>query len=207
MSRDAVIFALSGTFFGLIVGWILGSQGAAPTPGSTPIQASAPAPAAQADAPALDLRRATELEQEANARPSDAAVRADLGNLYYDAQRFDLAIPWYEAALQLNPSEVNVSTDLAVAYYYVNRVDEALAQIDHSLRVDPNHVKTLLNQGIIRAFGREDLEGATESWERVVALAPDTPEGRSASQALEGLRSHPPGAPAVGGGSEEPESP
>jgi tetratricopeptide (TPR) repeat protein len=178
-----------------------------PAPAAPAMQASAPPSSGQPEAPALDVRRAADLEQQAKARPADASVRADLGNLYYDAQRFDLAIPWYEGSLQLNPKDVDVSTDLAVAYYYVNRVDDALAQIDRSLAVDPTHVKTLLNQGIIRAFGREDLDGATRSWQRVVELAPDSPEGRSARQALEGLKSHPPGAPAAGGGSEEPERP
>ena len=35
------------------------------------------------------------------------------------------------------------------------------------LSVDPAHTKTLLNQGIVRAFGKQDLEGATKSWEHL----------------------------------------
>jgi hypothetical protein len=31
--------------------------------------------------------------------------------------------------------------------------------------------KTLLNQGIVRAFGKQDLDGATQSWERLIAIA------------------------------------
>ncbi len=53
---------------------------------------------------------------------------------------------------------MDVSTDLAVAYYYTQQADRALAQLDHSLKIDPTHLKTLLNQGIIRAFGKQDLE-------------------------------------------------
>jgi tetratricopeptide (TPR) repeat protein len=109
-----------------------------------------------------------------------------------DAKRFDLAIPWYEAALQINPRDVSVSTDLAVCYYSTNQVDRALAQIDKSLAIDPNHVKTIFNQGVIRAWGREDLTGAVESWERVVALDPNGEDGRRAKAAIDTLKSHPP---------------
>ena len=138
--------------------------------------------------PALDSARITRLEQQAAAEPDNASVRTELGNLYFDAERPDLAIPWYEAAARLNPSDVNVSTDLAVSYYYTNQPDRALEQIDQSLSIDPSHLKTLLNQGIIRAFGKQDLAGAAESWERVVAIAPNSPEGQRAQQGLNGLR-------------------
>jgi hypothetical protein len=62
-------------------------------------------------------------------------------------------------------------------------------------------VKTLLNQGIIRAFGREDLAGATEAWKKAVDIAPDSEEGRRAKQLLDGLQGHPAGAPGAAAGS------
>jgi len=198
MRRDAVVFTISGTFFGLILGWILGSQGVGP---GTVRPQSAPAAVASSSQPLpqLDARRVTDLEQQANARPTDAAIRIQLGNLYYDAERFDAAIPWYLAALALDPSLIEASTDLAVCYYYTNQVDQALAQLDRSLEIDPRHAKTLLNQGIIRAFGREDLAGATASWEQVLAIAPQSEEGQRAKQLLDGLQGHPAGAPGTSG--------
>ena len=202
MTRDSFIFAISGTCFGLLVGWILGSQMARPAPPAAAPQAAA-APAQNPGAPApppLDTRRAADLEQQANARPEDAAVRAELGDVYYDAERFDLAMPWYEASLRLDARNVNVSTDLALCYYFTGDADKALRQIDHSLSFDPRHTKTLLNQGIIRAWGKQDLKGATESWEKVVAIAPESDEARRAQLGLDGIRSaHPEGGAAAGG--------
>ncbi len=55
---------------------------------------------------------------------------------------------------------MNVSTDLGVCYYYTNQPDKALEQFDHSLKLDPKHAKTLLNVGIVKAFGKQDLDGA-----------------------------------------------
>ena len=83
----------------------------------------------------------------------------------------------------------SVSTDLGVSYYYNNQPDLAIKQLEHSLQVDPKHTKTLLNLGVVRAFGKQDLKGATEIWRRLVEIAPDSPEGRQAKQALDSLSS------------------
>jgi tetratricopeptide (TPR) repeat protein len=190
VNRDSLAFALAGTFFGLLVGWIIGSQQGRPAapPPAPPTAAATTPPAGGASPPAFDAARAADLERQADARPNDAAVRAELGNLYFDAERYDQAARWYEASLQIDDSNVNVSTDLAVAYYYTQQADRALAQVDHSLKLDSKHLKTLLNQGIIRAFGKQDLSGAAESWQKVVAIAPASEEGRRAQQGLDGLR-------------------
>jgi tetratricopeptide (TPR) repeat protein len=187
MKAESIAFALSGTLFGLIAGWIIGSQNAVPKP-AAPAATSAVAPAPPAQGRALDSARVSRLEQQANAEPSNAVVRTELANLYFDAERFDAAAPWYEAALKLDPSNVNVSTDLGVAYFSMGQADRALAQFDVSLKLDPKHVKTLLNQGIVRAFGKGDRSGAQESWERVVAIAPGSEEAARAEQGLAGIR-------------------
>lgn len=193
MKTESVILGISGAFFGLLVGWMLGSQSPSSSPAAPPVQtAAAPAGGGQAAAPALDLARARELEAIAEREPSNAEVRTQLGNLYFDAERYDQAIRWYEDSLRVDPRNPNVSTDLGVSYYYTNQPDRALAQFEHSLSIDPSHTKTILNTGIVRAFGKQDLEGAAAAWERVIALAPDSPEGQAAKQALDSMRTaHP----------------
>ena len=211
MKPETVITAVSFACFGVLVGWILGSQQSRPASPPAAQQAAAQpsgsggtADTGADPAPPLDLQRATDLERTANAQPANAGVRADLGNLYFDAKRFDQAIPWYLAALKLNPKDADVSTDLAVSYYYSNQVDQALAQLDQSLAIDPKHAKTLLNQGVIRAFGKQDLAGAMQSWQRVVEVDPGTPEAQQAQKFLDTLKTaHPGGSPsgAPGAGS------
>jgi len=182
MSRDGIIFGIAGICFGLILGWIIGSQqaGGRATPMATASAPSGAAPQGQPQAPPIDLQRASALEQQAKSQPNDAKVRGDLGNLYFDGQRFDLAIPWYEASLKIDPKNINISTDLAVCYYYTEQNDKALAQIDQSLKMDARHPTTLLNQGIIRAFGKQDFSGAVESWDKVIAFAPNSPDAARA---------------------------
>jgi hypothetical protein len=53
--------------------------------------------------------------------------------------------------------------------------------------MNPKHTKTLLNKGIVLAFGKEDLKGAAVEWQKVVDLAPTSPEGEAARRALEGV--------------------
>jgi cytochrome c-type biogenesis protein CcmH/NrfG len=214
MKRESLAYAVSGTFFGLLLGWILGSQQAAPamTPASTQTTAAAPATTATTPAPAgasptaqpLDVQRAAGLEKTANAQPSNSSVRFELANLYFDAERFDLAIPWYESGLKIDSQDVDASTDLGVCYYYTNQIDRALAQLDHSLSINPRHAKTLFNQGIVRAFGKQDLKGAAESWQKVIDVAPDSEEAKRARQGLDGLKT---GHGAGGGGGTVPPGP
>ena len=194
MKLESVIYAIAGVFFGLITGWIIGSQQAAmgPRP-STPVAASAPPAASSGAVPGtpapaiLDEGQVQALRNVADRDPKNAVARAQLGNLYYDAGRFTDAIKWYSESLEINPKDVNVSTDLGVSYYYNNQPDLAIKQLEHSLQVDPKHTKALLNMGVVRAFGKQDLKGATDVWRRLVEIAPDSVEGRQARQALESL--------------------
>ena len=196
MKAESIVFAIAGSFFGLIVGWILGSQtpsGSSPRTETTANAVSANTVESSNQATAeVDLNYERTLLSEAEKNPDNAQVRTELGNMYFDAARFNEAAQWYEASLSINPSNANVSTDLGVSYYYTNQPDLALRQFEHSLQVDPRHTKTLLNRGIVRAFGKKDLEGATESWEMVIEIAPDSPEALAAKQALESLvKAHP----------------
>jgi len=200
MKRESLVYLISGTLFGVLVGWIIGTQQAGPGAPAAAAPSSASAPGDVPPAPQLDARRVAELEKTAQAEPSNVAVRVDLGNLYYDAQQYERAAPWYEAALKLNPRDVEVSTDLAVCYYGTNQADRALAQLDKSLAIDPKHAKTLLNQGVIRAFGKEDLRGAAESFQKVIDVAPGTEDAKRAQQGLDGIKASHPGVVGSGRG-------
>src|SRR4029079_10284033 len=102
-----------------------------PAPAAAPSAAQAgggqPAP------PPLDESRASAMKTTAQQNPGDAVTRVQLGNMYFDAGRYQESAEWYEAALKINPKDVNASTDLGIAYYYMNEPDRALAQFDKSL--------------------------------------------------------------------------
>jgi tetratricopeptide (TPR) repeat protein len=207
MKSDAVAFGIAGVLFGLIAGWVIGAQ-------QTTMRPAAPAPQAQAAAPAagapastraavLDDTKVNALKNVAARETSNATPRIELANLYFDAERYDDAIKWYSEALKLAPDNVDVSTDLGVCYYYSNQPDKALEQFDRSLKIDPKHAKTLLNVGIVRAFGKQDLDGAMQAWKQVMELAPGSQEAEAAKRAVDSLQS---AHPASGGGGRKPGS-
>lgn len=213
MKPESIVVGVAGALFGLLCGWMLGAQQVGPVQAPVPqVAATGAAGAAPAGgtpqastAPPIDLAAVQALEKSAAEKPGDAAVRTQLANLYFDAEKYAEATRWYEASLKIAPDNVDVSTDLAVSYYYTNQVDQALTQFARSIEINPKHSKTWLNLGIVRAFGKQDLAGAGQAWNQVVALAPaDSPEARAAKQALDGLKSahpelSPGGAPATNG--------
>jgi tetratricopeptide (TPR) repeat protein len=195
VNKESIAMGLAGVLLGLLAGWIIGSQ-----PGIRQADPAQPAPqtttsaAQQRSGPAIDENRAAQLRSAAEREPRNSAPRVQLGNLYFDGERYDEAARWYAAALEIDPRQVEVSTDLGIAYYYTNRPDLALEQFERSLAIDPTHSKTLLNIGVVRAFGKQDLEGAARAWERVLEVAPNSEEAARAKQGLDGIRSaHPPG--------------
>jgi len=202
MKSDSVAFGVAGIAFGLIAGWIIGTEQAKPAaPPAAAQTAAAPANAASSSTRAaiVDEAKVNALKSVAEKEPTNVKPRVELGNLYFDAERYDDAITWYEQAVKLSPKDENLSTDLGVSYYYTNQPDKALARFDESLKINPKHTKTLLNLGIVRAFGKQDLAGATKAWEQVIALDPTGPEGQAAKRALDTLKSaHGAGGPKPG---------
>lgn len=198
MKSDGVAFGIAGILFGLIAGWIIGSQyeSARRQPMATP-PAAASAPAAASQAPPLDEAKVTAFRSAADREPKNAAPRAQLGDLYFGSERFDDSIKWYEEALALTPDDVRVSSQLAMAYYYTNQTDRAVQQLERTVKMNPRHAETWLNLGFVRAFGKQDLAGAEQAWQQALKIAPDAPEGQAAKRAIDSLKSaHAGGAPA-----------
>ena len=170
MRADAIVFGIAGSLFGLIIGWVLGTQnatrhGAGRGAGRADGAGARRRAGSAAARPARPGARAGAADAWPRRIPRTSQSRVQLGNMFFDAEQYPQAITWYEQAIALNPADTNVSTDLGVAYYYTNQPDRALAQFDKSLAIDPKHIKTLLNVGIVRAFGKNDLAGAAKAWE------------------------------------------
>ena len=203
MKAESVALAIGGMVFGLLVGWIIGDQHqrheAPVTVASVP--AASPTGTEARQPPLLDDSKVQALTTIVQSDAKNITARVQLANLYFDAERFPDAIRWYEGALKLDPKNVDVSTDLGVSYYYSNQPDRALQQFDLSLGLDPKHAKTLLNQGVVLAFGKRDLDAAARAWQHVIDVAPDSQEAQAAKRALSSLKSAHPGgaAPAPGG--------
>ena len=208
LKPDSIAYVVAGMCFGIILGWVIGVQQtksaglagavtAAPAPAAAGTDAAATPPR---QPPPLDQARVQALTQAIEKDPKNATAMVELGNVYFDAEQFNDAISWYTKSLAIDPKNADASTDLGVSYFYTDRPDEALTQFERSLQIDPSHTKTMLNKGIVLAFGKQDIRGATDEWKKVVTLAPESPEGQAARKMLEGVATAPhagEGAPAT----------
>lgn len=189
---------------GFPAGYLL--RGSAPTsvhavssvPAGSPASAQAVnAVAAQAQAtqpphkmPTLDdLKRmadskAAPLLEKLKSDPQNAQLENQIGLLYENAHQFKEAAGYFEKSLQQDPRNVGVRADYASCLYYTGDVDGALAQLNQSLTYDPKHAGTLLNIGIIRWKGKNDVDGAVASWEKLLRYHPDFPQKEALQQMI-----------------------
>jgi len=202
MKAETIAVATATAFFGLVVGWIIGSQQARVLPAVPAAGATQSEAAPSGQTPRLiDEAEVQALKSAAARDPKDAAVRTRLGDLYFDAERYDEATTWYQESLEVDPKNANVSTDLGIAFYYLNQPDRALTQFEYSLSVDPRHAKTMLNMGVVRAYGKQDLAGAAAIWQKLIDMAPGSAEAQRARSTLDSLKA---AHPEVGGAAPAP---
>src|SRR4030095_3864007 len=105
MKSDSIAYVIAGICFGIILGWVIGTQQARRPAASAPAAASQQATGgtAQQQAPRLDEGRVQALNTILKSDPKNVNATIQLGNVYFDAERWDDAIKWYARALELDP--------------------------------------------------------------------------------------------------------
>jgi len=107
----------------------------------------------------------TQAREEA---PQDPAPRKALGDFYLNTRRIaDLAIPEYQAAVQLDSSDVELRFALAQAYYGGQRYNEALDQYRRVVAADSEYAPGQLGLGNLYY-----LSGAADAKRYADARAP-----------------------------------
>lgn len=201
--QQAITLALFSLLLGICGGWLIrrsiaatvpqaaqvayapdanGSPGQ-PVPSQPVVPGSVPAaPTAQELKLAAD-NQAAPLLAELKSKPSNAELLAKLGNLYYDAEQYPMAVEYYQRSLKLQPTDASVCTDLGTAFWYQGDVDDALRELEKALSYEPNKANTLFNLGIVKWKGKHDAAGAITEWQKLLATNPRF-EGRSRVEAL-----------------------
>lgn len=141
------------------------------------------------DDKALQAAAAPMLQQAAD-NPDNEGVMIALGNLYYDASRWESAIEWYSKALEKVPGNTDVRTDMGTAYFYSGDTENAKEHWLKAIDQDPNKVQAHYNLAILHSHETPpNLEEAKSRWEKVVQIAPDSEQGKAAQKNLEKLNS------------------
>ncbi len=124
-------------------------------------------------------KKAAPLLEKLKSEARSSQLENQIGLIYENAHQFMQAAGYFEKALRGDPKNVGVRADYASCLYYTGDVDGALAQLNQSLVYDPKHAGTLLNIGIIRWQGKNDVDGAVAAWETLLQYHPDFPQRRS----------------------------
>jgi tetratricopeptide (TPR) repeat protein len=143
-------------------------------PGPANFGMESAAPSAQQLKEAAE-KQAAPLLLRLKGEPANAALLADLGNIYYDAKQFPAAIDFYERSLKAQPADTSVRTDLGTAYWYTGNADAAIGQFNKSLSYDPAKADTLFNLGIVKWQGKKDGPGAVAAWKKLLETNPAYP--------------------------------
>jgi tetratricopeptide (TPR) repeat protein len=117
--------------------------------------------------------QAAPLIEKLKADPANAELLENIGNIYYDAQQFPVAIEYYQRALKVEPANTGVRTDMATAYWYMGNADTAIAEFQKSLTYEPNKPNTLFNLGVVEWQSKMDIDKALATWQKLLDTNPN----------------------------------
>jgi tetratricopeptide (TPR) repeat protein len=182
-ARQALILMVLCLSFGITGGWLVrglrrpeqieaANSAGVPVPAATATNAPAQTPS-PADLKSMADNQAAPLLQKLNSDPKNPEILTSIGNLYYDAHQYPVAIDFYGRALQSKPGDAAVRTDMATAYWYMGNTDAAIAEFNKALTFAPNNPNTLFNLGLVKWQGKHDSAGAISDWKKLLAANPN----------------------------------
>lgn len=207
-STQAYLMAVICLIVGTAVGYLVrGSQNTNPVSTAT---SAAPAINGEAQAPtdamhagmaanqmptpgqmkAMADQQAAPLIAKLKTNPKDAATLAEVGNLYYDAQQYDVAVDYYGRALALDPKNAAVRTDMGTAYLYMDQADRAIEEFQTALKDNPKHAEAMFNLGMAQWRGKGDVKAAVATWEKLLQEVPDFPQRSNVEQMIAQAKKH-----------------
>lgn len=117
------------------------------------------------------------LEAEVTANPDNFENWVQLGNLYFDSDHPEKAIPAYEKALEIHSGNANIYTDLGVMYRRTDQPKKAVEAFDNAIAKDASHIHSRFNKGIVLMYDLDDAQGAIASWESILKIDPEAKTG------------------------------
>jgi len=158
----------------------------------TPVQTSVPSQQTSRDQGVSEKQAdmIQSFEKETSQNPENVEAWIQLGNLYFDTNRFKKAIRAYKKSLELNHNNPDVWTDLGVMYRRSSQPIGAIEAFEKAIEIDPNHETSRFNKGIVLMHDLNDREGAIKAWEGLIKVNPlaSTPNGQPVMELVEKLK-------------------
>ena len=188
MFRNPWLTLVLGLMAGLILGYVFAEQQPVP-PAKALRQGINPAAGqdeslpdghppveGQTAAASQQLRQQVgEIEGLLAANPDDPKLLAAMGNVYFDASRWNEARVWYERSLAIAPNDVDVITDLAVSFRNLEQPQRTIELLDQAIALAPDHWQAWYNKVVVYQFDLHEHDQAAESLDRLKQLKQQNP--------------------------------
>lgn len=189
MRKENAIFFVSGLAFGVLLGYFV-FQSLAQAP--VVVSGREASSAQQELAPErrlVDPQEIAALERLAADNPDDAEVRIRMGVLYFESGQYEQAADWLRQAIAKDAENLHARNHLALALAGMGRIDDAVSEFEAASALDPSHPQTLLGLGRVLLYGKRDVQRGIGVWEKLVEVAPASPEAQSIREEVEALKS------------------
>jgi cytochrome c-type biogenesis protein CcmH/NrfG len=205
----AAFLAIGCLLAGIAGGWSIHgprTQGSGAAPAVKAASLAPSNPAATQTTPQADSEHLKRMA-DAQAAPLLDKLKADhdnpellisLGNLYYDAQQYPIAVDYYARSLKARPADAAVRTDMATAFWYMGNANKAIAEFNQALTYVPNNPNTLFNLGLVEWKGKRDAAAARTAWQKLLATDPTYEQKDQVEKMLAEVNSYPPGQAVAG---------
>ena len=134
--------------------------------------------------------RIAALEQEIANIPENVNAMIELGDIYFDGNRYQEAISTFLRAEKIAPANVHILNDLGLLYMSTGDNDTALEKFEAVLKIDPSHIHSLYYVGLVhRETGNRDK--AVQVFEEILGLNPDPKLADAVRQEIAALKDKP----------------
>lgn len=121
--------------------------------------------------------------------PNNVQALINLGNAYFDTERYQEAIDAYSRALVINPKNSDVRTDMGIMYRKLGQFDKALDAFRQAAQYDPRHFNSRFNPGIVLEYDKKDFQAAIQAWEDFLkVVSPDDERVTMVRQEIQAMK-------------------
>ncbi|MCB1024841.1 MAG: tetratricopeptide repeat protein [Acidobacteria bacterium] len=153
MNKNGISFGIIGIVIGLTVGFFGANylnRNAENAGAGAPLQPQVPANMPSqgnipSGAPLADVQKVLDRAKE---EPENYQAQIEAGEMYTKIQRFDQALPFYEAAQKLKPADLNSNIVLGNGYFDAKQYEKAETYYAKALEIDPKNVGVRTDYGL-----------------------------------------------------------
>ncbi len=118
------------------------------------------------------MEKLGDLKERVEKDPQDTDALKELGHMYYDIQRADQAIEYYERYLAIIPDDALVHTDIGAMYFQKGDMGHASEHFTTAMSLDPALPEPVFNYALV-FLANGDYDGAISTLQKAKTIATD----------------------------------